>query len=343
MTNKKYVSSLVILALALGLSVAIPAFAENSNNSGTSQEQKPVVVGTVTAISGNTITVVNKQDSEDGTVASKTYTVNATGAKIIKNGVTATVSNIAVGDSVKVQGTVNGTNVTATTIIDGKNSKEEKSDSGKMMPAVVGKVSAISGNLITVISKQGFNKTDTSATKTFVVDAAPGGNPAKLLRGNTAITLANIAVGDTIIVQGTVNGTNIAATMIRDGKVGNGNESDNNQALLQIQGNGQPVIAGTVSAINGSVLTVANSSVTYTVEAANAKILQGKNTIAVSGVKVGDSVIVQGTVNGTSITASTIIDQKVSVNDNGTVKPNKGIMSRMMESMGNFFRRMFGF
>ena len=58
-------------------------------------------------------------------------------------------------------------------------------------------------------------------------------------------------------------------------------------------------------------MTVTNkSNVTYTVDATNAKIVQGQNTIAVSNVAVGDSVVVQGTVNGNSITASSVIDQK---------------------------------
>ena len=213
----------------------------------------------------------------------------------------------------------------ATAIRNGKGNQggQGQGDSDRMNPAVVGKVSAISGNMLTVISRQGMGNTAT----TFTVDATN----AKLLRGNTAITLSDIAVGDNIAVQGTITGTNVVATTIRDGKVGNGNKSDNNKALLQIQGNGQPIIAGTVSAINGSTLTVANANVSYMVDATNAKIVQGKNTILLSGVKTGDSVIVQGTVNGVSVIASTIIDS------NATTHPG------FFSSIGQWFRHLFGF
>lgn len=225
-------------------------------------------------------------------------------------------------------------------------------DSGRMIPAVVGKVSAINGNILTVISDQNHSngRTDSTSTPTpttYTVDTAPGGHPAKLLRGNTAITLSSIAVGDNIVIQGTLTGTNVVATVIRDGKVGNGNEGDNNQALLQIQGNGQPVIAGTISAISSSTLTVKNSSVTYTVDAVNAKIVQGKNTISIADVKVGDSVIVQGTVTGTSVAASTIFDSQLKASDNATSPGNNGkssgFMGGMFGGIGNFFKKLFGF
>jgi len=212
-----------------------------------------------------------------------------------------------------------------------------RQDTNKIMPVVVGKVSIINGKILTVISqKKSYKNTAVaSATTTFTVDSTN----AKLLRGNTVIALTDIAVGDNVIVQGTVTGNNVVATVIKDGKVGNGNENDNNQALLQIQGNGQPVIAGTISAISGSTLTVTNSSVTYTVNAASAKIVQGKSVISLSGVKTGDSVMVQGAVNGTVVTASTIIDQAKSANATAKPASNKGFFG----FIGQFFARLFGF
>ena len=68
------------------------------------------VAGTVTAVSGNTVTITGK----DG----KTYTVDASGAAILKTS-TITVGQIAVGDTVGVHGTVSGTSVTADHIMDG--------------------------------------------------------------------------------------------------------------------------------------------------------------------------------------------------------------------------------
>jgi len=210
----------------------------------------------------------------------------------------------------------------------------------KMTPNVVGKVLAKNGNMLTVVSKQGFyNKDGSAKTTTFTVDTTN----AKILRGQTAITIADVAIGDNVVVQGTITGTNVVATIVRDGKVGEGNDDKdgNNQAMLQIQGNGQPVVAGTVSAISGSTITITNSgTATYTVDATNAKILQGKNTITISGIKVGDSIMVQGTVNGTFIAASTIIDQvKLAAKAGIGQKPKMGIFG----SVGQFFRRLFGF
>jgi hypothetical protein len=333
MINKKYISLLVIGLLAVGLvAVAAPILAQNDKgeNDSNEQSQKPVVSGTVSAISGNTLTVTSKQESED-THTTKTYTVDATNAKITKDGATIAVSGIAVGDRVSVQGTLTGTNVVATVIRDSQINKS-KTFPEKTDPNVIGKVSAINGNILTVISKQGFNKAEPKTTVTLTVDATS----AKLLRGNKVIALTDIAIGDNIIIQGTITGTNVVATVIHDGKVGNGkNDGDNNQALLQIEGNGQPIVAGTVSTITGSTITITNDKVTYTIDATNAKIIQGKNIILISGVKTGDNIIVQGTVNGTSVVASTIIDRVIA----GSPKAKAGFFG----SVGQFFRRLFGF
>ena len=77
------------------------------------------VFGTVTAVDGTTITVDGRQGT---TTASTTYSVDASNAKVIEGPATSTasISDISVGDRVVVQGTVTGTSIAATTIIDGK-------------------------------------------------------------------------------------------------------------------------------------------------------------------------------------------------------------------------------
>lgn len=70
----------------------------------------PGVVGTVSAVNGSTITVTGK----DGV----SYTVNA-GSASVKKVITGTLSDVVIGDTIGVQGTVSGTSVTATTIMDG--------------------------------------------------------------------------------------------------------------------------------------------------------------------------------------------------------------------------------
>ncbi len=70
----------------------------------------PGAMGTVAAVSGNSITLTGK----DGT----TYTVDASAAQIDKIS-TVSVSDIKVGDTLGVEGTVSGNSVTAKHIMDG--------------------------------------------------------------------------------------------------------------------------------------------------------------------------------------------------------------------------------
>jgi hypothetical protein len=117
-------------------------------------------------------------------------------------------------------------------------------------------------------------------------------------------------------------------------------------ALAGITGNGQPVIGGTVSAVNGSSLTVTNkSNVTYTVDATNAAVVKGNATSSVAAIIVGDGVIVQGAVNGTTVTASSVIDQGSApaqvVPGSGTPAPTHG--GGLFGAIGGLFHRLFGF
>lgn len=84
------------------------------------QARRPGVFGTVTAIDGSTITVQSRGVGQNAAQATPaTYTVDASNAAITKNNATASLSDIAVGDTIMAQGTVSGTSVTATTIRDG--------------------------------------------------------------------------------------------------------------------------------------------------------------------------------------------------------------------------------
>jgi hypothetical protein len=175
----------------------------------------PGVGGTVTAVNGNTVTVTGA----DG----KTYTIDASAAAITKDE-TATVSNIAVGDTVMADGTVSGTSVAATSIHDGKapmGGGFGGRGMGGMGRGVHGTVSAISGNTLTVTS----TNPQTQVASTYTVDATS----ATVLKGDgttkpAASTLSAVAVGDNVSVEGTVSGTSVTAKMIIDGpmpKMGN--------------------------------------------------------------------------------------------------------------------------
>ena len=193
---------------------------------------------------------------------------------------------------------------------------------GMMGRGVVGTVSAINGTTLTVTGKS----RSTTTPPTYTVDASN----ATVTKNNSASTVSAIAVGDTIMVQGTVSGTSVTAKTIRDGVVP--------QTQPAIQGNGQPVVAGAVTGISGSTITITNkSNVTYTVDATSAKfVVTGVTNPTISNVATGDNLVVQGTVNGNSVTASSVIDQKVAQ------KP-AGFMGGMMNGIGNFFKHLFGF
>ncbi len=201
----------------------------------------------------------------------------------------------------------------------------------RMGPAIVGTVTAVNGNTITVSRKGGPDKATSSV---FTVDAST----AKVFKNNATSTVSSIVVGDNVLVQGKLTGTNIVAITIRDG-IMKGEMMKEKDIQNQFQGNGQPIIFGTISTISGNTVTVTNkSNVTYTVDASAAKILKGNSTSSVSSLVAGDTVLVQGTVNGNSIAAATIIDQAHPQKQ--SQKPeNKGFLGKI----GGFYAHLFGF
>ncbi len=333
MKIQKYSSLLMAGLILAGSLVAASAFAQTAPSSGQGrmgrggQGQPPAVVGTVSTISGDTLTVSGRQGFNRGaanTAAATTYTVDASSATVTKSGAASSVSNIAVGDTVMVQGTVSGTSVAAKTIRDGVMMGGASGGRG-----IGGTVSAVNGTSLTVTSKVGPNG---GAATTYTVDASS----ATVTKSGAASSVSNIAVGDTVMVQGTVSGTSVAAKTIRDGV-----------SQPVIQGNGQPVVAGSVTAISGSTITITNkSNVTYTVDTTNAKIVVGGVTdLTISNIAVGDNLTIQGAVNGNSVTASSVIDQKAKAGGDTTNSGDgaKGFMGGMMQGIGNFFKKLFGF
>ncbi len=344
MLNKKYIIGISGALALVAILAATPASAQSTQGGpwqggqghsgmmGGPNTPRNGVFGTVASVSGNTLTVTSKGFGTNTTAT--TYTVDATNATVMKSGSASSVSAIAVGDTVMVQGTVSGTSVTATKINDG----QFKGGMGRgmgMRPAVVGTVASVSGNTITVTSN-GMGPNQSTTPTTYTVDATN----ATVMKNGATTTVASIAVGDTIAVQGTVSGTSVTATKIRDGVMqGNGAGSG-----PQIQGNGEPVLAGTVSSVSGSTITLTNSgNVTYAIDATNAKIqVKGNSSATVSNVSTGDKVIVQGTVNGTSVTATSVMDQGSASASNGNGS-RPGGMGGFFGSIGNFFKNLFGF
>lgn len=208
-TKKLAVPLAAVIAFAGGAAATVAAAADaqtpNTTQTATGQGHGPMgVVGTVTAVNGSTITLTGK----DG----KTYTVNATSAAIDKVS-TITTAQIAAGDTLMVGGQVSGTSVTADHIMDGTLPAGGLGDGHGPMgfgkPGVFGTVSAVSGNTLTVAGRNGTTYTvDASSAK--VMKAASGAKPA-------TAAVSDIAVGDSVMIGGTVSGTSVTATDIMDG------------------------------------------------------------------------------------------------------------------------------
>ena len=156
----------------------------------------------------------------------------------------------------------------------------------RRMPGVMGIASSVTGATIMVAGKDGTNYTVDASGATF----RKGG-----VAGTATATIADIKAGDTVKIRGTVSGTAVTATDAMDG-------------VMPIRmggrgGMGHKGVHGTVSAINGTTITITNADgMSYTVDASKATVTKTVSE-AVSDIKVGDTLGVDGTVNGTSVTA----------------------------------------
>ena len=166
----------------------------------------PNLLGTVTAITGNTITVAGGQRGPKNSTS--TYTVDAAHATIIKDQATSSVGSIGMGDHVLVQGTINGTRVVATKIIEGAPTRPSRGPhdvdferNGK--PMVGGTVTNISGTTLTLTNR---------SNMTYVVDT----KNALFNRDHATSSLPEVKVGDRVLIQGIVNGADVTASMVID-------------------------------------------------------------------------------------------------------------------------------
>lgn len=210
-------------------------------------------------------------------------------------------------------------------------------------PAAVGIVSAISGDTLTVVSKgppMPPKSTGVRTSTTYTVNATN----ASVMKDGKSSTLSTISVGNRVAIWGTVNGSNVTATKIRV-DVPLHKVMGLHRLSRNFHGNGDPVVGGSVVAVNGTTLTITNAKkMTYTVNASSSTIEKmGGATTSLSNVVVGDRVIVQGVFSGTSVTASSILDQGITVKHpvslvRGAPKPP----GHFFGSVG-FFEHLFGF
>ena len=242
MKNKKYASAATIAVAMASIAIAAPTFAQTTPAPTTMAPTAQMaghqgwggkggmgmgmmgkggmgmrgVHGTVSAISGNTITITETNPKDSTT---QTYTVDATNAKVMKDGAVSTVSAIAVGDTVMADGTTNGTSVTAKMVFDGKmmarpmgmatgtgpgTMNSMSAITGDGQPVIVGTVTTVSGSTITLTNK---------SNATYTIDAT---NAKFTKMGATNATIANVTTGDTVLVQGGINGNSVTATSVID-------------------------------------------------------------------------------------------------------------------------------
>lgn len=120
MINKHIVAGALLLGTLGFAGTALAADSPSPNKAMRSANHRmPHVVGSVTSVNGNTIIVAGK---------SSTYTVDASTAVFTKDGVSSSISVLAVGDKVMVAGTVTGQNVKATKISTGKGNEKRCMD-----------------------------------------------------------------------------------------------------------------------------------------------------------------------------------------------------------------------
>jgi len=224
-------------------------------------------------------------------------------------------------------------------------------------PGIFGTVSAINGETLSVESR-GFGQN--AATTTYAVDATN----ATVFKDGATSTLSSVALNDRVMAQGTVSGTNVAATVIRDGlpqggprpmnggRGGWGGHASSTMPMRHAtstlpQGNGQPVVGGTVTNVSGDTVTLTNAgNVTYTIDATNAAVTVKGQSSTVGNIMTGDKLIVQGGVNGQNITASSIIDQgpaSAGINASVVARGFMGGIGNIFGGIGGLFHKLFGF
>lgn len=193
--------------------------------------------GTVDAINGTVLTVAGRM-------------VAVTDATTIrKDGAAATVADLTLGTPVEVEGTLNadGT-VTATEI------RIEDQEKNAERVAFVGTLTQIAGNTLTV----GGVMVNVSSTTVIV-------------KGDTVLTLADLAVGDRVLVRGAVQADkSVNATRVR-----------------VLQGGGEPEdmhVAGQVTAVGATGFTIGDTQIATD---ANTE-FEGGGLHSLADLKVGD-------------------------------------------------------
>ena len=190
-----------------------------------SLQRRPGTFGTISSISGSTLTV----KGADGTITN----VNTTSATTVTKSATGSLSDVKVGDHVNVNGTGTSTEIAAQRVTDSGNTAPTNGPAGggpgggggfgnggpppnggngsgtNTFAGASGTVKSISGSTITLETSTGTTVTATTSASTTVSIT-------------TQSTVSALAVGDQVAVVGTAGNNAVTATSIREGSIAGG-------------------------------------------------------------------------------------------------------------------------
>jgi Domain of unknown function (DUF5666) len=248
----------------------------------TTKPKKISVSGTVASISGTTIMLTGK----DGT----SYTIDASKTRFTRrNADVMAISDIQTGDALTVAGTVTGANITAMMIRD--------TSMGTKRDHTTGTITAVNGASFTLTTKANAALTVNTTSTTVIEKMIEGTNTKQ------PATINDLAVGENMLITGAVDSASntIDASIVR----------------IMIQ---RVSKTGVVQSVSGNVITLtAKDGTTFTADATGAKLMRryGASIVDVSEIQNGDTLVVAGTMNGTTLTILSIRDNSLQAR-NGT-------------------------
>ncbi len=175
--------------------------------------------------------------------------------------------------------------------------REEKRAENSM---IAGKVTAINGTMITIVSPKD--------SVSYSIDASTAAIAAGLGNNAKARTIADVVVGQTIVVTGSQNGTAVTAT-----RIAVGGTAEAKTKAKEMREEMKDATHGLVTAVSGTTLTMQErEGKTYTVNATTATVVKKgekdtETTASLADVSVGTMIAVDGTVTDTTIAATKIM------------------------------------
>ena len=247
--------------------------------------------------------------------SSRTWVMGGVGALVIAG--VAVFGIQAASSSSTVTGAIAGNTSTQT----------GQGPGGGAMPGAmgtIGTITAIDGSTITLSARAGGPPGQSSSSTATTVSVTT--TDSTTVSSAVAGSLPDIAVGDQISAMGTGSATALTATSVTDngtnattdiggpgggGFGGGGQGTPPGGSAGGAAGGGQPDtsrmrVAGKVTAIDGSAITVTTSTGTAKITVSPSTTYSTTETVALADLKVGDTAMVQGATSGSTVAATSI-------------------------------------